>query len=120
MSTVTLLNRGQRGPGTFETASYVVPNTVLTAAVQFDPHNNEMNTTKIVKFDVFVSDDDGATWRHDMGAVAQGPWTTRPWIETDGSRFWGKRIRAVIDLPQQINCGIVLYINETPPSPPGW
>lgn len=115
MATVNLLNRGQRGPGIFETASRVVDTSVVSAGVLFDLHPNEMANAKTVKFDVYVSDDDGATWRHDMGAVSVGPWPGRPSLTTDAARYWGKRIKAVIDLPQQINCGIVLYINETVP-----
>jgi len=114
---ISLLSRGQRGPGQFDTASYVVDDTIQTAYLQFDPHNNELSTLKIVKVDMFTSVDDGQTWRHDQGFTAQGPWTFRPFIEiADVPRYVGKRVMGRIDLPQQINCGIQLFVNEIPPA----
>jgi hypothetical protein len=113
---ITLLNRGQR-QGTFESASQVVPNDIVSAAVVFDLHNNERTTTKTIKFNIYYSEDNGQTWKHAYGATSQGPWpgTGYPTIEFDPIPFRGMRVKSVIDVLEQINCGILLYVNEAPP-----
>jgi len=116
MATINLLNRGQR-QGIVESASQIVPNDIVSAAVVFDLHDSERNTTKRIKFDVYYSEDNGQTWKHAYGATSQGPWpsTGYPTIEFDPIPFRGLRVKSVIDVLERINCGIVLYVNENPP-----
>jgi len=110
---ITLLPRGNR-QGVVTTPSQVVDASVGLLVVQFDPHQNEMGGTKEVAFDVFASADSGATWQHRVGATAQGPWVTRPNFTVDPVPLWGLLVRAVITVPQTINCGVTLFVNEWP------
>jgi hypothetical protein len=111
---VPLLNRGQR-EGVFETDTVVVEPTVQTVHVQFDPHPNEMTTTKEVKVDFFVSADAGQTWYSALAFTAKGPWSGRPSITFDPQPFHGMTAKAIVTVSERMNCGVLLYVNEEPP-----
>jgi hypothetical protein len=114
MAVVTLLQRGQRGPGLqAPTPSHFVTTDITSLFVVFDPHPNEMGTTKAVTFRSFRSSDN-VTWQFTDGFTSEGPWTGRPVLEIDVTAYHGFWARAQINLPERINCGVLMYVNETP------
>ena len=98
----------RRRQGTHVSASMVVPPDIKSLAVEGNVLLADyVNKSTFFKWDIFLSDDDGATWRHRSGGTWEGGPRTDPDTNevnpppridfTNIQELLGKRVRITLD-----------------------
>jgi len=116
MASTVVLAPTNRGPGTFTSASIVVPAAGTQIKMRLVANMDvptKQNPATVFHVELEVSDDGGATFHSYAGfGFTGGPFTDRdgtinpdPYIQVDLAPLVGKRVRAVVDISTAITIG---------------
>lgn len=109
MAQTIVLDQRQR-QGTHTSASVVVPVGVSSITITTDIAPADLNSTKQVRLLIEHSADDGQTWQAVSGFAWTGPTTVSPALSFALTDYIGQRLRAVLDIPDQLRVGVVVDI----------